>query len=406
LIADNSKITRRGPEKMCRLFLWSSIILLNNCFAQSNVNPDISLIGFFNTFTNNVKDSESYGKLNFETPGFEMLIEGYLNPYARAVATLAYEEEEFSVEELYAEVLRGLPFDLQIKAGKYLLGFGKLNTGHPHTWPFLTRPLVQQIYLGPEGFNDTGFELSFILPFEEIYSSVSVGLYKGDAIANSLVNDGNVQFGDRGVSPITVGRWGAFIALSDYTSLEIGLSGSYGIYARQMVNSNGDSLAEGPMHSFPYLYAGLDFKYKYVPDLYSALTIQGEGLINHRDVLRDSDGSVTNPKETVQQITTFGGFVYGDFRFKKQFSVGVKYDFTYGIIGDKPGFYTLGNDDKNHTMGLYTWFDYYPVEETLALRLQWEHLMFDYADVTTRDPESTITLQLLFSLGPHKAHPF
>jgi hypothetical protein len=49
---------------------------------------------------------------------------------------------------------------------------------------------------------------------------------------------------------------------------------------------------------------------------------------------------------------------------------------------------------------------YYPFEETLALRIGVQHLMFSYADGTERDGETTINLQLIFSLGPHKAHPF
>ena len=375
-------------------------------WAQSNVNPNISLIGFFNIYTNDIKNTSEYGKLNFETPGFEMLVEGYLNPYARAVATLAYEDNEFSAEELYAEVLRGLPLDFQIKAGKYLLGFGKLNTSHPHVWPFLHRPLSQQIFLGPEGFNDYGFDLSFILPFEEIYSTITLGLFSGEAITNTLVSDETDLTETRGVSPIWLGRWGNFFSLSDYTSLEIGLSGSSGLYARTELNQSGDSTLSGNNQRFYYIYSGLDFKYKYVPDIYTALTIQGECLLNYRDVSRYGSPGVNIPKQEVKTITTYGFFLSTDYRFNKQFSIGAKYDFTYGIIGDEPSFISLANDEKNSTKGLYFWLGFYPVEETLALRMELEHLMFDYEDGTVRDPETTLTLQLLFSLGPHKAHPF
>src|SRR3970282_1721729 len=105
-----------------RLFFIAGIMFIQALYAQSNVNPNISAVGSFNIFTNFIKGSEEYGKLNFETPGLELFIDGYLNPYSRATAIIAYEEAEFAVEELYAEILRGLPFDMQIKAGKYLLG--------------------------------------------------------------------------------------------------------------------------------------------------------------------------------------------------------------------------------------------------------------------------------------------
>jgi len=376
-----------------------------SAWSQTTVNPDISLIGRFETFTNNVKDSPEYGKLNFGTPGFELLVEGYLNPYARARATLAY-EEEFDPEELYAEVLRGLPLNLQIKAGKYLVGFGKLNTFHPHTWPFIARPLSHQIFFGQEGFNDIGLDLSYMLPIEEMYSSITLGIYRGEAIANTLVSDEIQLTETRGNVPIWIGRWSNFVSLSDYKSLEVGLSASSGVYARRPVNESGDSTLAGENKPLNYLYTGLDIKYKFVPDIYTAFTIQAEGLINYRDVPRSGDPGIHMPKEMVTSITTVGLFISTDYTFNRQFSIGAKYDYTYGIIGDTPSFTTLANDDQNTTQGLYAWIGYYPVEESLVLRLELEHLMFDYENGISRRPETTATLQLIFSLGPHKAHPF
>ena len=80
--------------------------------------------------------------------------------------------------------------------------------------------------------------------------------------------------------------------------------------------------------------------------------------------------------------------------------------FTYGILGDTPGLNTLTNDDKNKMHGFSGWFGYYPVEETIALKLGVEHITFNYANGSERDGETTLKLQLLFSLGPHKAHTF
>ena len=106
--------------KKILLFLFI-LFLIANIHSQSNVNPDISLIGSFNSFTHNIKGTPEYGKLKFETPSMELFIDGYLNPYSRATANIAYEDGGFGVEELYVQILRGLPLDMQIKAGKYLL---------------------------------------------------------------------------------------------------------------------------------------------------------------------------------------------------------------------------------------------------------------------------------------------
>lgn len=366
--------------------------------AQSNTNPDISLIGTFNTFSNFIKNTPEYGKLNFETPSMEMFVDGYLNPYSRATANIAYEEGEFAVEELYAQILRGLPLDLQVKAGKYLVGFGKINTIHPHAWAFLERPLFHQIYFGAEGFNDIGIDLSYALPFENFYSSIDLGVFKGDAIAKTVAanpDDPSAFYDLRGNNPVIVGRWSNFFQLDDYSDLELGLSGSYGVHSY-------DYLTSDSRKALYYTYTGLDFKYKYRADAYSSFVMQGEALLNSRDVLRSAD----EISYSQNRINTFGAFVYIDYQFEKQFSVGVKYDFTYGIIGDESGYAALSNDDKNKTQAISAWFGFYPVEETLAFRLGAENLFFNYAGGNSRDSETTIKLQMIFSLGPHKAHPF
>jgi hypothetical protein len=391
------------------LFFLSSI-----CYSQTSVNPDISAIGTFNMFTNNIKGTDEYGKLNFDIPEMELYVEGYLNPYARAVFNIGYHEAEFHGEEIFAHIVRGLPLDIQIKAGKYLLGFGKINIIHPHEWSFIYRPLFQEIYFGDEGLNDIGLNFSFILPTGDLYTTLDLGVFKGDALVQSHdhghgsedEHGHNHAEISRGNSPIFLGRLGSFFPLGDFSNLELGLSGSYGVHSKADFNLTGDTAAAHAELPLYYGYFGFDFKYKYRPDSYTALTIQGEGLWNNRDVLRTGGSGVNNIKDIQEVINTFGAFIYLDYRFNRVFSIGAKYDFTYGIPDDEPGFYTLANDDQNKTNGVEGWLGYYPVEETVVLRLGVRHLMFDFADGTQRDSETTINLQLIFSLGPHKAHPF
>jgi hypothetical protein len=384
------------------LFLFKIIL-----HGQSNLNPDISAIGTFNTFTNFIKGTPEYEKLNFEMPELELFFDGYLNPYARATAIVSFEEGEFGVEELFANVVRGLPLDVQIKAGKYLVGFGKLNTVHPHAWAFIDRPLFHQIYFGADGFNDIGVNLSFILPTEDFFSSIDVGVFKGDAIGKTGAADpeSNESINElRGNTPIFIGRLGTFFSLSDYSNLEIGLSASNGVHAKTSYYYRQNQMEDPFNESLNYLYGGFDFKYKYRPDSYTALTIQGEAIINNRDVLREQ--SMNPGSFFIDKINTSGFFIFADYLFNKTFSIGMKYDFTYGIINDEPGLTSLANDNQNKTQGISGWIGYYPVEETIVLRLGAQHIFFNYADGTSREPETTITLQMIFSLGPHKAHPF
>ena len=395
---------------MNRYIIYVIIIFMSfeTLWAQSNVNPDISLIGTFNTTTDLTPNSPEKGKLNFEMPQMELFVDGYLNPYARGTGNISYEEGEFSVEELYANIVRGLPLDVQIKAGKYLVGFGQLNIVHPHAWAFVGRPLFHQVYFSPDGFNDIGFNFSFILPTETFYTNLDLGIFKGDAIGGNEVLDPTQESIDehRGRSPIFVGRLGTFYSIGDYSNLGVGLDGSYGVHAKMDINSAGDTTASFMNKSLNYTYVGLDFKYKYRPDDYTSLTIQGEGILNHRDALRNGNIGINSTIQDIQTINTYGAFLYIDYLFDKMYSFGVKYDYTNGIVDDAPGYNTRSNDDQNNTQGLTAWFGFYPIEHTLAFRLNVEQLYYHYADGTSRDNSTLITLQMIFSLGPHKAHPF
>jgi hypothetical protein len=384
---------------MLKKLFFYLIIVPSLLVAQSNVNPEISLIGTFESYMNFDRNSTDYGKLLFDIPSAELFIQGYLNPYAKATANFAYEEGEFGIEEMYAEILRGLPLDIQIKAGKYLLGFGKINTLHPHAWPFVDRPLWQQIYFSEEGFNDIGLDVNFILPTDDFYSSLDLGVYTGDAMAINTAGEDADPSEVRGNSLIFVGRLGSFFSLDDFNSLDVGLSSSFGTYAKSSFYVP-DSVGF-PEQMLQYYYGGLDFKYKYRPNTYTSLVVQGGSIINYRDVIR---GTETEP--TIETITTYGAFIYFDYQFIKQFTVGLKYDFTFGVIGDDYSATTLSNDNQNKTNGIEGWIDYYPVEETLAFKLSTQYLFFNLADNMSKDGETTITLQMIFSLGPHKAHQF
>jgi hypothetical protein len=400
--------TSNGDEMKLQFILIIKIIFTINLLSQTTANPDISAIGIFNTTTNFTEDDPGYGKIIFNTPELELYFEGYLNPFARATFNIAVHDGHFEAEEIYANIVRGLPLDLQLKAGKFLVGFGKINTIHPHGWSFLQRPLFQQIYFGEEGFNDIGLTLSLLLPTGDVFTNLDLGVFKGDVFSPSH-EDESAEHEDepgRGNSPIFNGRLNSFFSISDYSSMEIGLSSSYGIYNREYFNITGDTSSLPVLTSLNYHYAGIDFKYKYRPNSYTALIIQAEGIWNSRNIGEEGTMGVNSIIENKKRINTFGFFVYTDYRFNKIFSVGAKYDYTNGIIGDELSHHTLANDDDNNTQGIEGWIGYYPVEETLALRLGVQNLWFNYSEAIERPSETKVVLQLIFSLGPHKAHPF
>ena len=354
--------------------------------AQTTINPDISVIPRFLVMTDDGGKLAS-GIREFSRPDFtfqelEIAIQSYLNPYAKGDVILTLpgpdvEGGKLGVEELYASVLRGLPADLNIRIGKYRAEFGKLNLMHPHAWPFITQPLVAERFIGEEGLNDLGMSFSALLPTGEIYTRLTVDVLRGRAVGGVT---GIVDSTSTKPYYSNSARLSSFFTLTDESDLELGLSGYTGIhdpYARER-----------------FWYMNLDVKYKYRASSYISLTLQGEYLLNSRTAIQDRDlKPLVDPSGAPVSLTTSGWYLYADYQFLKIFSVGGRVD-----AAQSP----YSKDDKASALSLF--FGYYPVEETLGLRLEYQNKHSEMPGLS--QSVNTIALQVLFSMGPHKAHPF
>jgi len=110
---------------------------------------------------------------------FEMDIRADVDPFAKAVAILAVEQEppelrpapgeeaesgfEVAPEELYVDLVT-LPAGLSARVGKFKQAFGVTNRAHPHDWPWPDTPLPMASVLGEEGLNDVGAQLEWRVP--------------------------------------------------------------------------------------------------------------------------------------------------------------------------------------------------------------------------------------------------
>jgi hypothetical protein len=356
--------------------------------GQANVNPDISVIPRFLISSSDAADPGT-GRREFSRPDLqfqelELAIGSYLNPFSRADVILTLpgpdlEKASLGVEEMYATVFRGLPLDLNLRFGKYRAEFGKINQQHPHAWPFISTPLMLERFLGDEGLNDLGISASVLLPTGDVYSKLTVDLLRGKAVGRTT-----------GIADTTGGplpyansaRLSSFFPLTDNADLEAGISGYTGIH--------------DPYNRDRFWYGDIDVKYKYRPDSYTSLVIQGEALLSTRKAgqdaslvpFLDADG-----KAERRTITSGGGYLYADYQFMKTYSIGARYDWS-----EAP----YHADDRARGFALFA--GYYPVEETIGVRLEYAHTKTDSgADAAA---VNTIGLQVLFSLGPHKAHPF
>jgi len=352
-------------------------------FAQLSLNPNISAIPRFMLETN---DGEMLheGKREFSRPQFtfqelEIALQGYLNPYARADIFLTVpgpdlEEARVGIEEVYGSILRGLPLDLNIRIGKYRVEYGKFNRLHPHQWPFATQPISQRAFLGEEGLNDLGISASILLPTGDLYTALTADILSGAA--------GIEDTTERAPYYSATARLMSFLPVGDDSDLELGLSGYTGIH--------------DPYYKDRFLYLNFDFKYKYRPSAYTSLTVQGEYLYNTRKAHQNQDyepyvAPGGNPVEVT--VRSSGLFLFANVQWSRIYTIGARYDWSQTPYST-----------ADEAQAISVFLGYYPVEETLGIRLHYQHTRAETAD----DARSVnlVGLQLLFSLGAHKAHPF
>src|SRR5207249_1695672 len=80
----------------------------------------------------------------------------YFEGFANIVFKLDNDNEtEVEVEEAFMQTT-SLPFNLQLKGGQFFAALGRLNPTHPHTWDFVDTPLVNGLFLGPDGLRGVG----------------------------------------------------------------------------------------------------------------------------------------------------------------------------------------------------------------------------------------------------------
>jgi hypothetical protein len=401
--------------RICATLLLLFFVALSGVSAMTQ--PDISAIGDFRAYSGNWKNLDGSktaknGNLNMSFDELELAVSGYLNPYAKGWVTVSSPGDGFEIEEAYVTIFKGLPLRSELRGGKFLVDFGKLNSSHVHAFPFIDRPLVHRVFLGGDGFKDEGINWNLLLP-THFYGKLSLSVLKGDIFTGEEPPEDPIE-GRYSEQPILNGRLNFFLPIGEKGNLDIGFSGLHGRYKGMNAYGTGDET-----NGFRNLYAkmaAVDLKYKVKWDDYRSLTLQGELISNHRNIFSDRFETVSN----------YGGFAMIDYRFAKRYNLGFLFDRAPGIYDNTEDDYEMNvpedlintdnaaYDEKNSTTALTFFTGYSLLEETTLIRLAGRHVSYDIADpsllmdpeMRSKESEFTIVLQLIWSLGPHKPHEF
>ena len=247
-------------------------------FNQKSFNPDISLILDGSAVMRDVTNSryEGYSIDGFldeanEIPfhknrGFnfnygELGMHSVVGPYFDADAIFHLHPDEFEIEEAYITTKK-LPYNLDMKMGKFRSGFGRINAIHQHAQHFSSQPLVYEAMLGVEGINDAGVAMHYVAPTDNY---LMVG-------AEAMQGTNELSFGEANQNNLYVGYIKSGFDIGDNTALLTGASVALG-----KTEANRDSR----------LYNG-ELTLKYILDSYSSLNLQGEYLYRDREDIKQA----------------------------------------------------------------------------------------------------------------------
>jgi hypothetical protein len=377
------------------LYGLAGILIAAGSAHAGVVNPDISVVGQPSIRATDDRADPDHNRVRLDVGETEIVFDSYLNPYARGSFILSLGTDGIDLEEGYFTLLRGLPGGLNLKGGKYRVGFGKLNPAHPHANPFAEPFRVLKTYLpGEESFNETGVSLSERIPMPGDFSlTASADWLQGDTFRRSRQPDSAaVAAGDplnRYASgpdragetrPAIVGRLSGFAMIGERSGVEFGLSAAQG---------TNNVAAATRTRVF-----GVDVKAKLWNSATSYLVVQGEALKLDRE---DASWDSAVARYAKDKVTPFGGYLFTDYNFSQRYNAGASYERYQADTADKRW---------NQAVGLFAGFAL--MEETTAFRADWNHFMPGKPEGApdTPDAVNAFTLRVIYSMGPHKAHQF
>lgn len=327
----------------------------------------------------------------------ELAIAGAVDPYFTAQAYIVAGEEGFELEEAFAET-SSLPQGLQVRAGYFYTEIGRTNPSHPHSSPWLTRPVVITRFFGEEGTRSSGARLSWLAPTPVYLRFLVSAQDAANETATSFrgladEDDDTVTIAGRSRSDFEVRNPGDLLWLARVENgLDLG-EWALQIGASALVGPNGTG------EDAATTIAGIDGKLKWTASGatrgYPFLTIEGEAL--WRTFEAEEDTVNTLPATDLEDRGAFLSVLYG---FRPDWAIGIRGEVASGE-GDDPAS-DRQRDDRLRIAPVLTWS---PTHFS-RLRLEYDYDSFDVPLADGDDHAHSIWLGLEVLIGTHPAHGF
>ena len=344
----------------------------------------------------------------FTVQNVELTLAGVVDPYLRGDSNIVLQIDEsgetvIELEEAYLTTL-DLPFHLQLKAGQFFTGFGRLNPTHPHTWDFVDQPLINSRLFGPDGLRSQGAQLAWLTPlpfFAELTASVqnahgetttSFRNVPGETLAGRVLIERPVESAK---DLLYLLRLRTSFDPTEELTLVPGLSALFG------PNASGTQTQT-------QIY-GADLYAKWKPLIndqgWPFVAWQTEAMLRRyqaAEVVSDS-GAAVEPGLTLNDYGLYSQLLWG---FARPWVAGVRYDYARGEADDftlPDSSYSSASDplrDQRHRFSGVV--SYYPSEFS-KLRLQYN---YDHSQFLSQVDAHSVYLQFEILFGAHGAHKF
>ena len=328
--------------------------------AAKVLNPDIGIIGNF-VGASGRNTNNPYPSLSMQES--ELSLQAILDPYARADFFLAIGEDGIEVEEGYV-TFPALPGQFSLRVGRMRGAFGRVNTFHNHTLPWIDRPLAAFNLMGGSlkeadvGIKDAGLSLSRILPaIRGTFLEATAEVFRGDS--------GSLFSATRRSDISTIGRLRAYRDITESTNLELG-----GSYARGHNDVGSGFITQ--------LYAA-DATFRWRPlrrSIYRSVAARSEFYWSHREQISDTQRA-------------FGFFSSAEYQLGRRWFTGGRYDWSGRARN-------AAQHDSSGSLVLTFW-----PSEFSQIRTQLRQTHYAEGRVANE-----LLFQFLFTLGAHGAHPF
>lgn len=422
------EIAEKTRQKLDNLHQSAIDRVLSNPFSQAKFVPDISLILDFSYVSRNLTDNtyknamipgfnhgmihshEGHDHLPYNAErGFnlnygEMYVSHAVDPYFDLTGVFHLTEYGFEIEEGYFRT-RALPYNLQLKGGKFYSKFGRLNEQHHHVWDFADAPLIYRAVFGEHNLLEKGAQITWIAP-TPFYLMLGAEAFQGD-------NENNFNREGFSVNTKEDGT-GENLNIPDtkkpnlYTffikpSFDIGKATFLGGLSYAEGKTRINHLEDENPHALAgttKIY-GLDLTVRYSLDSYRYITWQSEWIsreFNGKRFGYNDAGDLQMPSLKREQSGFYTQLVY---KFDQRWRVGARYD----LINKNDVF--VNGKNRNLPDNLYKYsamIDFLPSEFS-RIRLQYNYDKSLFVG-DQRKTNQEIILQFNMAIGGHGAHNF